>query len=765
MRICVVNTGGTISCVGDPLAPMGAAEFAEASKRILDPVVKGALPEVCLSYETSLTFPESSTGTLDSTNLQPSDWCLLAEWILENYEQYDAFIVLHGTDSMDYTGAALPLLLNVFDRNGFGRAVLSKPVILTGSQLPMYQQVGADLLLNFDSDAFQNFCGAVSVACLRAPEVGVYFDAELMRGSRVVKVNASGFRAFESPNYPPLATVGINVTQSPDEVLPGPVSASVSLDDPDARALAQQQLAGIRAAVDETLVMPFSAWPAPYSPSQGQAAIANLLTACLAQGVRGLVLQSYGEGNFPSGDPDEPSSGAIYQALAQATASEVLLVDSTQVLAGVVNDTAYASGSWLAQVGALGSYDMTAIASTVKATLVLAAQAGNAWSFADVQRLMQTNLAGEMLSVDRVDSRIDGGQLRPGAVITSLDGSATLENSPEAGPQLLDSTGTVLWSPGEGPGRLTMQDDGNLVLYSSGNVPLWASNTGVPTGASSVLWLSGSADAGTLALRVYDYCHGQTLCTLYEQTSHKRKAAMPQFKFSGRVPPGDIRHSTKEEGPDGQLIPPTWVSTSWGNVAQYAPTVQTKSTGYDPAGDCNGYFMSCAYQPNNNCYAYGCNIATNSFPQPGRASGAPSLSTDFTADHVVSNAVSDGLIYIGATLADVHAHAATAAAGHYVALMFSEPESAIGGDPNANWPGDYHWARCDDLANSKWSQKDGGDQVTNFDFAGQPITDPSTANWRVNQGPISSTDSSEYQVTYDFVCFMFVPYTSNVGII
>jgi len=89
--------------------------------------------------------------------------------------------------------------------------------------------------------------------------------------------------------------------------------------------------------------------------------------------------------------------------------------------------------------------------------------------------------------------------------------------------------------------------------------------------------------------------------------------------------------------------------------------------------------------------------------------------------------------------------------------MFSAPESKIGGDPTANWPGDYHWARCDDTAAWIWSQKDGGDQVTNFDFAGESITDPSTANWRVNQGPLS--DGNEYRVSYDFAYYMYVPNT------
>jgi hypothetical protein len=237
------------------------------------------------------------------------------------------------------------------------------------------------------------------------------------------------------------------------------------------------------------------------------------------------------------------------------------------------------------------------------------------------------------------------------------------------------------------------------------------------------------------------------------------------FKFSGRIAEGDLRHSTQEVAPDGALIAPTYVPTTWGNVPQYAPTVSDTNTGYDPAGDCQGHFMSASYQPNNNCYAYGCNIAPNSFPQPGRASGAQTLHDNFTPEHVRDNAVSDGLVFVGMTMNDLQAHAEQAApGGHYVALMFSPPEANIGGDPKAKWPGDYHWARCDTLSPMSWSQKDGGDQVTNFDFAGNPITDPSAANWRVNQGPIGNGDGNEYVVTYAFYCFMYVP-NSGVNII
>ncbi|WP_206287669.1 asparaginase domain-containing protein, partial [Pseudomonas viridiflava] len=91
-----------------------------------------------IAYLTQITFPESASGTLDSTNLQPTDWCIMASAILANYAAYDGFVVLHGTDSMDFSGTALSFLLNSFDVQGFATAALSKPVIITGSQMPMY---------------------------------------------------------------------------------------------------------------------------------------------------------------------------------------------------------------------------------------------------------------------------------------------------------------------------------------------------------------------------------------------------------------------------------------------------------------------------------------------------------------------------------------------------------------------------------------------------------------------------------------------------
>lgn len=300
MNIAVINTGGTISCVGDPLAPMTAAQFAAACTQIMNPILAQRFPTLNIFYVTDLVFPESKSGTLDSTNLQPTDWCLIAGYILAHYADYDGWVVLHGTDSMEFTGTALPFLLSCFDANGIGTAVLSKPVIITGSQLPMFYQVSptAVLTLNFNTDAFQNFCGAVASALSGLPEVSVYFDSRLYRGCRVRKTDASEFLAFSSPNYPALGQYGVAFTLDTGNVLPPPVGSGVSLDNPAVLATAVARLNAIAAAINSVPVMQLNAFPAWYDMANTTAFLANLITACVGQGVKGLVLESYGEGNF-----------------------------------------------------------------------------------------------------------------------------------------------------------------------------------------------------------------------------------------------------------------------------------------------------------------------------------------------------------------------------------------------------------------------------------------------------------------------------------
>jgi len=254
------------------------------------------------------------------------------------------------------------------------------------------------------------------------------------------------------------------------------------------------------------------------------------------------------------------------------------------------------------------------------------------------------------------------------------------------------------------------------------------------------------------------------------------------FKLSGMVSPGDKRHQiilATPEGPDfdEKYLPPNSVAVTINNpapshviyVPQFSDTVVGRSSRYNPSSDCDGNFMSYKFQPNNNCYAYACNIASNSFPQPGRISGNQITAATLNGPDIQNFAAQDGLLAVGNNLDNLKAFSMTRMTGkdasmldgHYVALMISPA-----GDNN--WPGDYHWARCDDNVDfNTWSQKDGSDQVTNFDFAGNPITNPVTANWTVNQGPVQPDSSQpdynpdDMVAVYTFYCFMFVP---NAGV-
>lgn len=532
MKIAIINTGGTISCVGSPLAPMSAQAFAKACKILIDEtIIVQDYQDVDLHYAVDVEFPESKTGTLDSTNLQPTDWCIVASYILDHYADFDGWVVLHGTDSMDFTGAALPFLLSVFSERGVATAQLSKPVIITGSQLPMFYQGPNEKepsALVHNTDAFQNFCGAIAAAQRGIAEVCVYFQNRLYRGNRVLKTNASEFNAFSSPNYPSLGEYGAQFEVLFENILPPPVSKSVSLDDATARNTAIQQLKYVAANISNFPVMQFNAFPAWYAFHDGtktcSGLIANLLNACVASGIKGLILESYGQGNFPSGNPDNPSAGAAYKALAAANAGGVVIVNCTRVIAGLVNDNAYAAGAWLPAVGVLSSADMTPMAAFAKLMILLTTASYRKWTAAQIRTLMQTNLLGEMMSVNRLDSRVNP-LLGTNQMLAALDGSATLSNDARVGPVLRDSNGKQLWaamSPAppadQLPGRLVMQNDGNLVFYNRYNAPMWATDTGVSTGASSMLVLSGSAGKpADLALLVFDYEHDVVTSVLYQQ--------------------------------------------------------------------------------------------------------------------------------------------------------------------------------------------------------------------------------------------------------
>lgn len=488
MRILIVYTGGTIGCVGRPLRPMDGPAFEAAFTQHVTPIVQREYSDIAFGFQ-------SFSPTLDSTNMQPADWCEIAIRVLANYADHDAFIVLHGTDSMAWTASALSFLLTGLRQDRNPIAALTKPVIVTGSQLPLFHRPngGNTSTLLFNTDALQNVCGAVASAAAGVAEVGLYFNNTLMRGNRTLKTSASEFPAFSSPNYPPLAQSGVLFVQQVQNLLP-PAPPRLALDQHLPELLEQVTVLARSIAGINVLAFPaFPAW-ARSSGTPNAALLASLLQASLAQGISGLILESYGAGNFPSGNPATPVDGAIRAVLKKAQDDGVVVVNCTQVLAGNVDAAIYAAGSWLSDCGVIGANDMTPIASLAK---LLVLQGLNhachfGWTPVQVKALMQRSLAGEITAIDRLDG-FGTGILAPGQSLGSLDGSVQLLNDPKRGPLLFDrrQNGSrrfrLLEDPGfMAPGRLHVADNGTVTFTDRRNevVRRW-----VPGGPASACQL------------------------------------------------------------------------------------------------------------------------------------------------------------------------------------------------------------------------------------------------------------------------------------
>ena len=278
---------------------------------------------------------------LDSSNMTPREWVKIARDIAENYRRYDGFVVLHGTDTMAYSASALPFML----------PGLGKPVIITGSQIP---------LCEVRNDARENLITSLLLAAgYDIPEVCLYFGGRLLRGCRAVKVSADGFAAFASPNIPPLGTVGIDI----------------EIDWPLVRKKnGKLRLQEIAAPV---VVSALRLFPG-ISP--------DLVRNVLRPPLQGLVLEAYGVGNGPDRD------SKFIAALSEATGRGVVIVDSTQCLEGTVDLDEYAAGSALARAGVISGFDMTAEAALTKLYYLFS----RGYSEARVKREMLRDLRGEM---------------------------------------------------------------------------------------------------------------------------------------------------------------------------------------------------------------------------------------------------------------------------------------------------------------------------------------------------------------------------------
>lgn len=331
-HVYIAYTGGTIGMRKTPDGYAPAPGYLEAQMAEMPELRHPSIPDFTVNEYRPL---------LDSSNMSPLDWLKIARDIAANYDRYDGFIVLHGTDTMAYTSSALAFILQE----------LQKPVILTGSQIP---------LCEVRNDARENLITSLLIAAEHAiPEVCLYFGNKLLRGCRAVKINADGFDAFATPNFPPLGVAGIDITIDWKQVLP-PAAAPLTVRELGAPLVGALRLfPGISAQVVRNVLQP---------PLQG------------------LVLETYGVGNGPDQDAQ------FIDALRQATAQGVVIVDCTQCLQGTVDLGDYATGSALAKAGVISGFDMTSEAALTKMFYLFSERN----SPEEVKIAMQQNLRGEL---------------------------------------------------------------------------------------------------------------------------------------------------------------------------------------------------------------------------------------------------------------------------------------------------------------------------------------------------------------------------------
>ena len=331
-RVFIAYTGGTIGMRLSDQGWVPEEGFLEAAMRRVPVFSDGRVP----SWDLVEFHP-----LLDSASIAPRDWIKIARAIRERYDDYDGFVVLHGTDTMAYTASALAFMLE-----GLG-----KPVILTGSQIPLCEA---------RNDAQDNLVTSILLAGLYPiPEVCLYFHSKLLRGCRSVKVDSEGFAAFDSPNLPPLGVSGTEIEIDWRRVRP-PGSSGFSVH--ESLDTAQGVL-----------------WLFPGITGE-------IVRNFLAPPLRGVVLQAFGVGNGPANDAD------FLAALHEARDRGVVLVDCTQCLRGGVHLGDYATGSAMAEAGAVSGHDMTPEAALTKLFFLF----GQGHTPAEVEELVQRDLRGEL---------------------------------------------------------------------------------------------------------------------------------------------------------------------------------------------------------------------------------------------------------------------------------------------------------------------------------------------------------------------------------
>ena len=336
--ILIIYTGGTIGMIHN--TDTGALEsfnFDHLLKHVPE------LKQLNINID-AITFDPP----IDSSDMEPAMWSRIVTIIEERYDNYDGFVILHGTDTMSFTASALSFMLED----------LMKPVILTGSQLP----IGA-----LRTDGKENIIGAIEIAAAKnadgtpiVPEVCVFFHEKLMRGNRTTKINSESFGAFGSNNYPLLAMAGTNIqfyTRNIKKYVPG------------LKLKAHHEY--------NSNIMIFSLFPGIQKE-----VVEKLLGA---KELKGIIFRTYGAGNAPQ-------KKWLIDALSKATAEGKIIINITQCAGGSVHMERYETGLQLLEAGVTSGHDSTVEAATTKLMYLL----GKELPVEEVRRRMEKSFAGEI---------------------------------------------------------------------------------------------------------------------------------------------------------------------------------------------------------------------------------------------------------------------------------------------------------------------------------------------------------------------------------
>ncbi len=330
-RIYIAYTGGTIGMEKSAQGFVPSPGFLTATIKKMPEFNRVEMPEFHITEYSPL---------MDSSNMSPADWQRIAYDIQNNYADFDGFVVLHGTDTMAFTASALSFM---FEN-------LSKPVIITGSQIPFSE---------LRSDGQENLLNALYIAAnYPIPEVALFFNNKLFRGNRTTKVHADSFDAFASPNMTELLEAGINI-----KVKEGVINLHPNEH------------------LDVTPMTPQPIGVVSLYPGISHEIIANILK----QPVKALILQSYGVGNAPQ-------NKQLLDLLQEADEKGIIIVNCTQCLQGSVNMNGYATGNALQEAGVISGFDMTLEATLTKLHYLLS----KGLTDQDIKQQMQSPLRGEL---------------------------------------------------------------------------------------------------------------------------------------------------------------------------------------------------------------------------------------------------------------------------------------------------------------------------------------------------------------------------------